>query len=263
MEYRIEEIINFMKNWASEYSQEEWDNSGIQIFFKNKKTNVIILSLDLTDEVVDLAISSKAKLIITHHPMFFSNIKNISEDTYLGRNIIKLINNEISIYSAHTSLDIAEDGVNDVLSDFLSLKKVDNLYKTIKGYYMGNILLNNRYSNLNELCRKLKEISPYNKIRIYGKRPRKINKIAICGGSGSDFIIESKNKGVDVYITGDIKHHDAQLAYENNLCLIDIGHFESEKLILDRIEDKLNKFYDIRIIKFKDNPYELKLDDSL
>ena len=125
MKYPVSEIKDYMQNWAKDEYQLSWDNSGSQIEFK-EKTDSVVLGLDLTDNLVEKAIETNSKLIITHHPMFFSGTKSIIEGSYLGDNIIKLIKNNISVFSYHTSMDIANNGVNDTLFEKLNLmnKKV-------------------------------------------------------------------------------------------------------------------------------------------
>ena len=126
MKYQISEIKNYMENWAREDLQLTWDNSGSQIEFKGE-TDSLVLGLDVTDKLIDKAIEMNSKLIISHHPMFFGGEKSIIEGTYRGDNIIALIKNNISVFSYHTSMYIAEDGVNDTLFEKLNLKNKEIL----------------------------------------------------------------------------------------------------------------------------------------
>ena len=120
MKYPVDEIKKFMEAWAKDEYQLSWDNSGSQVEFK-EETNSVVLAMDVTDKVIDKALEMDAKLIISHHPIFFSGSKNIVEGSYLGDNIIKLIKNSISVFSYHTSMDIADDGVNDTLFEKLNI----------------------------------------------------------------------------------------------------------------------------------------------
>ena len=225
MKYQIKEIKNFMERWAKDEYQLSWDNSGSQVEFKGD-TGSVVLAMDVTDKVIDMAIKMDAKLIISHHPMFFSGSKNIIEGTYLGDNIIKLIKNNISVFSYHTSMDIAEDGVNDTLFEKLNLKN------------------------------KLQ----VNKIKYYGQEKKKIKKVTILGGSGSDFIKEAKEAGAEAYITSDIKYHDGQRAYEEDLILVDVGHFYSERIILPKIKNRLQEnFKDLDFYIQEESSFELDI----
>lgn len=259
MEYKVLDIIDYMNSWAKPIYQESWDNSGSQIVF-NEKTSSVVIALDLTDEVIDKAIEKNSKLIITHHPMFFSGIKSIDENTYIGKNIIKAIKNNISIYSAHTSLDIADDGVNDTLMDLFNIKKTYGLSEADSGYYIGKVGLLEEELSLKELVDLLKDKLKYNDIRVYGREIKKVKEIAICGGSGMFLIDDVIKKDIKLFITGDIKHHDAQFAYENNITLIDISHYHGEKVIIKKIEDRLNNKFEIITIPINHNKFEVSIE---
>ena len=258
MKYQIEEIKNFMERWAKDECQLSWDNSGSQVEFK-WDTGSVVLAMDVTDKVIDKAIEMDAKLIISHHPMFFSGSKNIIEGTYLGDNIIKLIKNNISVFSYHTSMDIAEDGVNDSLFEKLNLKnKKTFTFEEEKA--MGLIGELEKNYSLEELLNFLEEKLEVKKIKAYGRNKREIKKLAILGGSGADFISAAKNAGVDAYITGDVKYHDGQRAYEEDLLLIDVGHFYSEKIILPKIKKRLSeKFSDLDFYIEEESSFELDI----
>ena len=191
--------------------------------------------------------------------MFFSGSKNIIEGTYLGDNIIKLIKNNISVFSYHTSMDVAEDGVNDTLFEKLDLKNKSILtYEEEKP--MGLIGEFERELTLTDLDKFLREKLQVAKIKYYGREDRNIKKVAILGGSGSDFISQAKEAGVDAYITSDIKYHDGQRAYEDDLILVDVGHFYSERIILPKIKKKLQEnFMDLDFYIQESSSFELDI----
>ena len=247
-----------MEAWAKNEYQLSWDNSGSQVEFK-EKTNSVVLAMDVTDKVIDKALEMDAKLIISHHPMFFSGSKNIIEGTYLGDNIIKLIKNSISVFSYHTSMDIADDGVNDTLFEKLNLENRSVLtYEEEKN--MGLIGEFERELTLADLDKFLKDKLQVNKIKYYGREEKCIKKVAILGGSGSDFISQAKEAGVDAYITADIKYHDGQKAYEEDLILVDVGHFYSERIILPKIKKKLQEnFKDLDFYIQESSSFELDI----
>lgn len=247
-----------MEAWAKNEYQLSWDNSGSQVEF-NENTDSVVLAMDVTDKVIDKALEMDAKLIISHHPMFFSGSKNIIEGTYLGDNIIKLIKNNISVFSYHTSMDVADDGVNDTLFEKLDLKNKSTLtYEEEKP--MGLIGEFERELTLTDLDKFLKEKLQVGKIKYYGREEKNIKKVAILGGSGSDFISQANKAGVDAYITSDIKYHDGQRAYEDDLILIDVGHFYSERIILQKIKKKLQEnFMDLDFYIQESSSFELDI----
>ena len=131
------QIIESMERWAPPHYAESWDNVGLMVGSKQREVSKIITSLDITPEVVDYAISEQAQMIISHHPFIFKGIKSLNLDSPQGHVIEKLIKNDIVVYSAHTNLDIAEGGLNDMLASRLGLVNVkgfvptgaDTLYK--------------------------------------------------------------------------------------------------------------------------------------
>ncbi|MDU5466423.1 MAG: Nif3-like dinuclear metal center hexameric protein [Peptoniphilus harei] len=258
MKYQISEIKKYMESWAKDDYQLSWDNSGSQIEFKGY-TESVVLALDISDKVIDKAIKMNSKLIITHHPMFFSGEKRIIEGTYRGDNIIKLIKNNISVFSYHTSMDIASDGVNDTLFEKLNLVNKKN-FTLEEGKEMGLVGEFEKTYSLEELLEFLEEKLDVKKIKVFGRDKREIKKVAILGGSGADFISAAKKLGVDAYITGDIKYHDGQRAYEEGIILFDVGHFYSEKIILQKIEKRLKeKFSDLSFYIEEENSFELEI----
>ena len=185
-------------------------------------------------------------MIISHHPFIFSPIETITDETYKGKLIKKIIQSDLIIYNAHSNLDLVEGGVNDILAKLIGLRNtipIKNIYldaledsKIQYGYgRVGDI--DDLY--LEELIENLKTNLEIDYIKVYGTTKESIRRIAICGGSGSDFILEAKSKGAQVYITGDIKYHDAQLAYEEEIILIDATHYHTEKVLLDELRKRL------------------------
>ncbi|MGI5949746.1 Nif3-like dinuclear metal center hexameric protein [Peptoniphilus sp.] len=256
MKYQIKEIINFMEGWAKNEYQLSWDNSGKQIYFDEETDNVVV-GMDLTDKLIDEAIENGSKLIITHHPLFFAGIKNICQGSYVGDNIIRLIENKISVLSCHTSLDIAAGGVNCVLFNKLALEDMDVLtYEEEKP--MGLVGSLSEEMSLDDFINLVKEKLDVSNIRIYGKNPDKmIKRVSVMGGSGAEFMKIAKSKS-DVFVTADVKYHDGQWAYENDFYVLDLGHFHSEKVVLDEISERIKeKFHDLDVHVCKKSSFEL------
>lgn len=119
---KISEITNYIESIAPLVYQESYDNSGVQVGSKDVEVTGVLLTIDVTEEVIDEAIEKKANLVIAHHPLIFSGIKRLTGKTYVERAIIKAIKNNICIYAAHTNLDNIIDGVNKKICEKLSLR---------------------------------------------------------------------------------------------------------------------------------------------
>lgn len=257
------DVINTMEKWAKTELIDTWDNTGFQIGNPEKKVKNILIALDLDEKILEIGIKGKYDMIITHHPLIFSPLETIISENPKEKLILDIIKQDIVVYNAHSNLDLSIGGVNDVLANLLNLKNTKPLHlinddTEIYGYgRVGEI----EETSILDLIEKIKEQLDVENLIVYGDIDKKINRIAVCGGSGSDFILDAHRLGAQVYVTGDIKYHEAQLAYEQDMTLIDPGHFHSEKIILPEIErylirelkDKLN----IKVIMESSLPHKI------
>jgi dinuclear metal center YbgI/SA1388 family protein len=261
------EIMELLNKWALPSLIDNWDNTGFQIGDPEKEIEKVLISLDLDRKVFQKAIEEKAQMIITHHPIIFKPIKSITKLNYKEKLIYDIIKEDIVVYNAHTNLDLADNGVNDTLAKVLGIKKIEplkNIYEEVllenkdKSYgygRIGEIEKTSLFDYLDEVKKKLEVES----LIVYGNMNRNISKVAVCGGSGGSFIYDAYLKGAHVYITGDIKYHEAQYANELGLTIVDGGHYHTEKVILpvikEYLEKGINKTIDIRIYNQSSPPY--------
>jgi len=292
-------------------------------------------------------------MIITHHPVIFNGINSVSSESVVGQMIIRLIKNDIIVFSAHTNLDIAQEGLNDYICNKLGIKnfhplevtKSENYYKFVvfvpknyideiksavyengggkmgkyshSGFYLQgkssfkplegsspHIGSTGKISEVDEIkletvvaedkidqvLKAVLKVHPYEEtaydiykidrkskvsgigrigylkgeillddylntvkkelnlpyLKFVGDKNKKIKKAAVCNGSGADLIKKAAYKGADLYLTGDVKYHEAQYAEEMDLALIDIGHYESEIWVKDLLYQKLTSYADKR-----------------
>lgn len=261
----ISEIIKIIEDWAAPELMDDWDNSGLQYGSGEIELKGVLITLDVTEEVLEFAVKNDLNLIISHHPLIFEGIKDLSLDTHQGRMTYKIIKEDISIYCSHTTLDLAAGGVSDVLADILDIldtkplvNSVDITSGTPVGYgRIGRI----EPVGIDKFSQMVKERLEADVIKVYGKTEDLVRRVAVCGGSGADFIVAAKEAGAQVYITGDIKYHDAQLAVEQGIILMDAGHYYTEKPVLSAIKGKLidNGADDLNIEIYPDVPFAAKL----
>lgn len=245
--------------WAPPNLIEDWDNTGFQIGEEEKEINRILIALDLDNDVYKYANEKKFDMIITHHPLIFKPISTITTSMAKERLIYNLIKSGIVVFNAHTNLDQAQGGVSDELARLLELKDCVPLIKNeLKGFQseygygkVGDIEEIDLYKYLDFVKEKL-DISH---LVIYGEQDKRVKRVAVCGGSGADFIQNAHEENACIYITGDIKYHDAQLGNELNLTIIDAGHYHTEKAILPVIKEYIEKkSNDNLCIEIWDNP---------
>ena len=253
---KVSEILSYITEVAPIHWQESYDNSGLLVGDANALVDKVLLTLDLTEKVIDEAIENSFHLVISHHPLIFKGLKNILVDDTTGRIITKAIKHDISIAAMHTNIDNSFYGVNRVLAEQLGLKNLQILRsqqsavssqclesESQVGSGMVGILENEMSEN--DFLKFIKEKLNVGAIRHTELLNRPIKKVAICGGSGSFLINDAKRCGADVYVTADLKYHDFFNA-DNEILIVDAGHFETEQftkqLFADIILKKNPKF---------------------
>ncbi len=249
-------LIEIIKYFEDKYPKDlayDWDNVGIQVGTLNKIAKRILITLDVTKEVVKEAIEAKVDMILSHHPLLFTPIDKIIFDTPRGWIIKNLIKHDVTVYSAHTNYDVQEGGMNDMFSQRLGLKN-PKLLDEIDGI--------GRYGDIEEtdfesFIAKLKETLNIKNLKVIGNINRLIKRVGISGGSGSKHMYQAKKQGCDVYITGDVTYHHALDATQAGITIIDIGHHAEKIFIEDVSVDLKSQFPEIEIISSRvdTNPY--------
>ena len=242
---KTEKIIDIIEKFAPLELAEEWDNSGWQIYLGKQSVKNIMLCLSVTQDVIKQAKEAGCDFIISHHPLFFSEFKNISYDNISQKILVEAVKNEIQIYSAHTNLDKTKGGVNDILIEKLGIKKS----KTFEEYVrMGAF---SKKITLDDFILKLKLLLNAKNIRLINPCDIQLIKtVAVCSGSGAEFM---SKVDADVYITGDIKYHTALDV--QNMVVIDAGHFETERIILPVLKELIKKEAPNAIIANENSPF--------
>lgn len=248
----IEKIYEFLNKKFPVNTAADFDNSGFLIGDKAADVKSAVLALDCTDSAVNLAIETGSKLIITHHPVIFGGVKNIKK----GDIVHTLIENGISVISMHTNLDIGENGVNDVLCSALELNSVKNL-KTSDGFIIRQGVLKNPMS-CNDFAEFVgKKLNTY--IKYVGEN--EIKTVAVCSGSGSEFLFDAIANGCDALVTSEVKHHLFLEAQHYGFTLIDAGHFPTEDIIIDPLCRMLSdKFPEIKFMADHSSPIKVCFD---
>ena len=249
-------LFRVIEKTAPLFLQEKYDNAGLLVGDSSQEVNKALLSLDVTEEVVKEALEIGADVIISHHPLIFTPLKNITYSNDIQRAVALAIKNDILIYSAHTNLDSVTDGVSFKMGEKMSLQDMELLVSsTERGVGYGVIGNLSEEIDLERFLLSVKQIFGVSMLR-YTKLDRPIRKVALCGGSGSSFIKNAIKAKADVYVSADFKYHDFFIA-ENHLSMVDIGHFESEQFTLEIFYDVISKKFPnfaIQISSVNSNP---------
>ena len=341
----VRDIQHILESWAPKEIAWERDNVGLLIGTPNHRVRNILVSLDVTDEIVDEARAKRIDLIISHHPLLFHSLKTIRGDDRVGRIVTALIHYGIALYAAHTNLDFTQSGVSFTLAERLKLQHIDFLQKNqsvyqkivvfvpadhadtvmasmaqagagVIGKYercsfrtegvgtfkaaddskpfigkagqfetvpeirlemilpqwkMNDVLTAMRSShpyeevaydvyglsnesnsygagaigdlekeiNLKTFLGRVRTLLNTGTVRYTGKHQRRIKRVAVCGGSGSDLLRTAIQQGADAFITADVSYHTFQEA-DGRIALVDAGHFETEQPIVQKIVQYLH-----------------------
>lgn len=239
-------IMDALERVAPKRLAEDWDNPGLLVGSFSADIERILVALDVTDAVVEQAIAQNANMIIAHHPLIFKGIKKLRTDLPLGKRIAVLIKNDIAVAAAHTNLDIAVGGVNDVLAKSIGLDKLSTFVITSQNDD-GEINSLGRFGTLprpiavHDFADMVKNALPTDYVRLVNAGDRAVRKVAICSGSGAEFIQRAAFMGADAYVTGDVKYHDAQAAVELGMHVIDAGHFATEFPVIEALAERLRE----------------------
>lgn len=228
MSLAIKDITNAIEEFAPLSLQESWDNSGLQIGDVDRSLTSVMLCLDVTEDIVEEALRRECNLIVSHHPLFFRGVKQLTGATPVQRVAEAAIKSGISIYAAHTNLDNAPKGVSYEMARSVGLSSIEVLHKEDSDGAGTGVVGNIEPIPVLEFIRLLREEFNVRALRYSADTPKLVvRRVAMCGGSGAEFIAEAVKSGADAYVTGDIKYHDFT-TWSADILLADIGHFESE-----------------------------------
>ena len=217
----VQQVYDFINERAPFETQLPFDNSGLLVGAPDREVTGIHFALDVTNAVIDEAIANGANLIVTHHPMMFSPIKRLVESNHEARLLCRLIRAGISLISAHTNLDLAAGGINDVLAQRVGLTDVQGegfvRVGTLPSPLTACELANSIGSSLGDV------------VRVMGNPSAVITKLGICSGSGADEWSAAAAMGAQAFLTGEAKHHIALEASSAGVVILEAGHHSTEE----------------------------------
>ncbi len=256
---KTSEVIAYLDEVMHPEYQEDYDNSGFLLGDSRSDYSGSLVALDMTEAVADEAIAAGLNLIVTHHPFIFRGVRRLTDRDTTGRVAMRLIEHGICLYAAHTNLDNLPWGVNGALARQLGLRNCRVLRKmqgaseapVAAGGSIGAGLVGElaEPEAADSFLRRVKAVTGIPFIRTspfsIPNTQSTIKRVAICGGSGADFIGDALAARADIYLTGDLKYHDFQRT-DGRMLLADIGHYESEQfakdVIFSVISEKFSNF---------------------
>ena len=239
-------LARFEHLWPAA-AAEDWDSVGLVSGNSTQEINRILLTVDVTDEIVAEAKDLKADLILAHHPLLLKPVNSLSESTSKGSLVAELIRSGISLYTAHTNADSQPAGTSAVLARKIGLINTKVLAETNPGIGIGIIGELPGEIQLGEIAGVLNEVLPATAtgVRVAGEFTKSVKKVALCAGAGDSYLQLALDSGADVYITSDLRHHPAQEILQQakarglDFSLIDISHWAAEYLWLEQAAAEL------------------------
>lgn len=256
---KCSEIIGELEKLAPQACACSWDNPGLLAGRSAREVSKILVALDATDVVVELAVKENCDFLLTHHPLIFQPLKKINDQDFIGRRLVKLIQADISCYAMHTNFDGAPGCMADLAAKFLEMRDPAPLEvmgewpSTGKPYGIGACGDFAAPMGLEELALLVKDRFQLPFVNIYGlgQIQGTISRGAVCPGSGKGMTEAALKMGAQVLITGDMGHHDGIDAVAQGLAVIDGGHYGLEHIFVDFMETYIreNVSSELTIIK--------------
>jgi dinuclear metal center YbgI/SA1388 family protein len=242
-----DDIAPVLEEIAPRFLAESWDNVGWQVRMPGEELSGILLTLDVTAATVEEAAGSGCNLIFAHHPTLFKPINSLDMASPLGSLLEQLIRHRISVWAAHTNLDVVTEGTSFALARALGLEAATVLAPVERPGYEGGELGFGAVGSLPD-ARSTAEIaldaarriaSPI--CQVAGQPGRMHSRVAAMGGSGGSFIADALRGAATLFITADVRYHEAQDAVARGLDLVVLDHFATEYPVLESVRDRLQR----------------------
>ncbi len=237
----VSDVLSYINSVAPPYMRESWDNVGLLCGSGRSPVTRILVALDPFEDVCQEAIEVNAELIVTHHPLIFTPLKAVTEDTATGRAIGALCAHHISAINAHTNLDCASAGVNDCLAAKLGLEDVQPILMPGKDFGLlrqGTVA----QQALTQFLAHVKTALGCEGLRyVNGGVP--VRRVAVGGGACGSMLRDAFDAGCDTFVTSDIRYNQFWDAYDLGMNLIDAGHFCTENPVVFRLAEGLREAF--------------------
>ena len=239
MSVRICQLLAQLDRLAPPALAEAWDNVGLLVGASDQKIDRVLVCLDVTLAVLREALDKNCQAIISHHPPIFKPLARIDLGEASGRILRIALVHGLALVACHTNLDSAQGGVSDALARALGLNETRPL-QSVASHPDAGLGRIGRFTEAvpaREFLRRAVAVTANPALAVAGELPETITTVAVCGGSGSEFAPLAQRLGAEVYLSGEIKHSTALWAGENGFCLIDGGHWGTERLAVDILAD--------------------------
>ena len=237
---KVSDVIRAIESTAPLFLQDDFDNSGLQVGFPEASVRKVLTCLDVTEAVVEEAVSSGCDMIVSHHPLLFHPLRQVSDTTYQQRCTVRALAKGIAIYSAHTSLDNAPGGVNYRIASIIGVHDLQPLQPRPDGNG-GSGVIGTLVQALpdSEFLARLKELFGVECLRHTAPAGKTVSRVALCGGAGAFLMRDAVRAGAHAFVSGEFHYHD--YFESDGMLLAELGHFQSERCTAGLLSDILRE----------------------
>ena len=241
----IKDACRFLDSFAPTRLAEEWDNVGLLVGDAAAEANQIMTCLTVTPESVAEAIEKRVDLIVSHHPLPFRPLKRLTTDATPSKLLWDLIRGGVSIYSPHTGFDSAAEGINFSLTQRLGLTDVKPLVPIVgeSDAIGAGRLGTTPDATLAKLIERIKREFAIETLQYIGQLDSTISRVAVACGSGGSFLEKARRAKCDAFVTGETTFHTCLEASANNVSMVLLGHYTSERFAVEALADLLGQTF--------------------
>jgi dinuclear metal center YbgI/SA1388 family protein len=239
MSLTVSDVCRVLNDLAPEHLAEEWDNVGLLVGDPAGTVTGVLVTLEVTLAVLEEARTQGCQMIVAHHPVIFQPLRAVRLDHPAGAVVHAAIRQGLHLYATHSNLDRAADGTNDVLAERLGLRETRVLENDAAPAGLGRVGTLAEPQPLGTFAEEVRTRLGSRSCRLVGDPARPVQNVAVCGGSGASLIPAAHRAGAEVFVTGDVKYHDALDARARGLALLDAGHYATERPVVSRLAERL------------------------
>lgn len=239
---KVKEIAALIEQFAPLALQEEYDNSGLNVGSYETEVTGVLLCVDVTEAVLDEAISLGCNLIVSHHPLLFHPLRQLVDADAAQRIAARAVLEGVSLYAAHTNLDSAPGGLSFRLGEQLGLSDMQVLdpHPSIPGAGFGVVGKLAHAESMMDYLQEVRRRLNVGTIRYSELRRSTVERVALCTGAGGSLIGKAERSGADLYLSADLRYNDF-FGSVSTMVVADIGHFESEYCAIEVLYDIITK----------------------
>jgi dinuclear metal center YbgI/SA1388 family protein len=241
---QVAEVVRFLEEFAPPGLAEDWDNVGLLWGDRAREAGAVMTCLTLTPDVAAEAIDAGAGLVVTHHPILFRAVRQVTADSPDGRMLWELARAGVAVYSPHTSFDNTRGGINDQLAErfgLIDIEPLRTIAESVESPGSGRMGRLDTPVRLDELAALARDRLSATCVQFVGPPERRIERLGIACGSAAEFLKDAHRAGCDVFLTGEARFHACLEAEELGIGLVLVGHYASERPAIEQLAARLAK----------------------